>query len=85
VETSEAGTHGDPGDRGNPDSGFGRVLSVAVLIGSFSAVVAGAAIWLLLTDPVVVANAVERGEVTPFIEQLAGVLYDTLLGLLKYF
>jgi hypothetical protein len=70
---------------GPPDDRFGRVASVAVVIGSVAAVVAGTAIWLLLTKPVVVANAVESGDVSPFVKQLAGALYEALLGLLKYF
>jgi hypothetical protein len=49
-----------------------------------SAVIAGATIWLLLTDPVTVADAVETGEVSPLIQELAGVLYNALRGLLKY-
>ena len=49
-----------------------------------SAVIAGATIWLLLTDPVTVADAVETGEVSPLVKELAGVLYDALRGLLKY-
>jgi hypothetical protein len=49
-----------------------------------SAVLAGATIWLLLTDPVTVADAVETGEVSPLVQELAGVLYDALRGLLKY-
>ena len=49
-----------------------------------SAVLAGATIWLLLTDPVTVADAVETGEVSPLMKELAGVLYDALRGLLKY-
>ena len=50
-----------------------------------AAIIAGAAIWLLLTDPVVVANAVDNGDVTPLVEQLATILYQALLGLLNYF
>ncbi|HXE81031.1 MAG TPA: hypothetical protein VNK41_09790 [Vicinamibacterales bacterium] len=49
-----------------------------------SAILAGATIWLLLTDPVTVADAVETGEASPLIKELAGVLYNALLGLLKY-
>jgi len=49
-----------------------------------SAVLAGATIWLLLTDPVTVADAVETGEVSPLVQELVGVLYDALRGLLKY-
>lgn len=54
--------------------------SIAVL----SAILAAATIWLLLTDPVTVADAVETGEVSPLVRQLASVLYDALAGLLKY-
>jgi hypothetical protein len=49
-----------------------------------SAVLAGATIWLLLTDPVTVADAVETGEVSPLVQELVGVLYDALRGLLRY-
>jgi hypothetical protein len=49
-----------------------------------SAVLAGATIWLLLTDPVTVADAVDQGQVSPLVRELAGVLYSALQGLLKY-
>jgi hypothetical protein len=54
------------------------------MIGVVAAVVAGATIWLLVTDPVTVANAVEQGELSPLVMQLAEVLYDALVGLLGY-
>lgn len=53
---------------------------VAVL----SAVLAGATIWLFLTNPITVANAVNEGTVSPFVRDLAQVLLDALGGLLKY-
>jgi hypothetical protein len=49
-----------------------------------SAVVAAATIWLLLTDPVTVADAVDTGQVSPLVKELASVLYGALAGLLKY-
>lgn len=65
-----------------------RVAPVSVsLFGALalvSALLAGATIWLLLTDPVTVADAVETGEVSPLVQELVGVLYDALRGLLKY-
>lgn len=65
-----------------------RVAPVSVsLFGALalvSAILAGATIWLLLTDPVTVADAVETGEVSPLVQELVGVLYDALRGLLKY-
>jgi hypothetical protein len=57
---------------------------VAVLLGVGAAVVAGATIWLVLTDPVTVANAVEAGEVSPLVRRLAEVIYNALSGLLDY-
>ena len=54
--------------------------TVAVL----SAVFAAATIWLLLTDPVTVADAVDTGQVSPIVKELATVLYNALAGLLKY-
>jgi hypothetical protein len=63
---------------------LGRAASVAVVIGVLAAVIAGATIWLLLTDPVTVADAVNEGEVSPLVRQLAQVILDALAGLLDY-
>jgi hypothetical protein len=73
----------EPIDR-DPDERQGRVGSIAVLIGVAAAVIAAATIWLLFTDPVTVASAVEDGEVTPLIRQLADVIYDALVSLFAY-
>lgn len=59
-------------------------VSLFSMVAVVSAVLAGATIWLLLTDPVTVADAVNEGAVTPFVKQLASVLYEALSGLLKY-
>jgi hypothetical protein len=66
------------------DGRVGPAASVAVLIGVVAAVIAGATIWLLLTDPVTVANAVDEGEISPLVRQLAQVIYSALVGLLDY-
>ena len=42
-------------------------------------VFAGATVWLLLTDPVTVAESMESGEVTPLVQSLAGSIYDVLV------
>lgn len=63
---------------------MGRAASAAVVIGVLAAIVAGATIWLLLTDPVTVANAVDDGEVSPLVRQLAQVIFNALAGLLDY-
>ena len=68
----------------DPDRGLDRVTSVGVLIGVIAAVIAGATIWLLVTDPVTVASAVEDGEISPLARRLAEVLYNAIAGLLDY-
>jgi len=66
------------------ERGFDRVTSVAVVIGVVATVIAGATIWLVLTDPVTVANALDEGEISPLVQQLAEVIYNALSGLLEY-
>jgi hypothetical protein len=73
-----------PDDDPDPDRGLDRVTSLGVVIGIASAVVAGATIWLVVTDPVTVASAIESGEVSPLVKRLAEVLYDAIAGLLAY-
>lgn len=68
----------------DPERGVDRVTSVAVLIGIVATVVASATIWLVLTDPVTVANAVNEGEISPLVRQLADIIYKALAGLLDY-
>jgi len=59
-------------------------VSLFSLIAIVSIVVAAATIWLFLTNPVTVANAVNEGDVSPLMRNLAQVLYQALAGLLKY-
>ena len=59
-------------------------ISLAGAVGIVAAVLAASAIWLLLTDPVTIADMVTEGEVTPLVRELARVLYGALLGVLKY-
>jgi hypothetical protein len=59
-------------------------VSLFVTLAILSAIVAAATIWLTLTDPVTVADAVDTGQVSPLVRQLASVLYGALAGLLKY-
>lgn len=66
-------------------SGFSnRLFSLVGIVGLFAAVVAGATVWLLLTDPVTVAESMDSGEVTPLVQSLAGSIYDALVRLLRY-
>ena len=66
------------------ERGFDRVTSVAVLIGVLATIIAGATIWPVLTDPVTVATALDEGEISPLVRQLAEVIYNALSGLLDY-
>ena len=45
---------------------------------------AAATIWLLLTDPVTVADAVSEQDVTPFVRQLVNVIFQVLRQLVRY-
>lgn len=60
-------------------------LSLFGAIALLVIVLAVATIWLFLTSPVTVATAVNEGEISPFVRQLADVLLTALQGLLRYF
>jgi len=59
-------------------------VSLFTLIALVSIVLAAATIWLFVTNPVTVANAVNEGDVSPLVRSLAQVLLTVLGGLLKY-
>ena len=59
-------------------------VSLASAIAVLSIVLATATIWLLLTDPATVVTAVNDGEITPFVRDLATVIFNALRGILKY-
>lgn len=69
---------------GTERRGLGRFAGVAMFIAVLAAVIAGATIWLLVTDPVTTAMAVESGQVTPLVRELADLLYQAFAGLLGY-
>ena len=56
---------------------FGAVAVVSVVL-------AMATVWLFLTNPVTVATAVNEGDVSPLVRDLADALFNALRGLLKY-
>jgi hypothetical protein len=62
--------------------GFG--LGVFGAIAMIAVVLAIATVWLFLTNPVTVVNAVNEGTISPFVRDLAEVLLAALQGLLKY-
>jgi len=59
-------------------------MSLIAIIGIVAATVAGATIWLLVTDPVTVSTAVSTGDVEPFMRAIGSVIYDALRGLFGY-
>jgi len=59
-------------------------LSLAGVIAAVTLTLAMATAWLLLTEPVTVADAVARGDMSALVSALAGVLADAVRGLLKY-
>ena len=54
------------------------------LVAIVSIVLAAATVWLFLTNPVTVANAVNEGDVSPLIRDLADALFTALRSLLRY-
>ena len=60
-------------------------ISVIGALISLSVVLASATVWLTLTNPVTIANAVNDGEISPLVRELARVIYDALRGLLSNF
>ena len=56
---------------------FGLITIVSIML-------AAATVWLFLTNPVTVANAVNEGEISPLVRDLAQVIINALSGLLKY-
>lgn len=59
-------------------------LSFFGVVAALAATLAGASIWLMLTDPVTVADSLSSGDVSPIMRALAGALYDAVKGLLGY-
>lgn len=62
-------------------------VSLVGLIGLVAATMAAATVWLLLTDPVTVADSVSRlsqGDIAPAMQALGSVIADALKGIFKY-
>jgi hypothetical protein len=59
-------------------------VSLVTIIGLLAATIAGATIWLLVSDPTAVATAVSSGDVTPVMQAIGSVIFSALRGLFKY-
>ena len=66
------------------DRTFERIVSLGALIGALAMTIAGATIWLLLTDPASMTSAVDRGDVGPLLLRLSQAIYMAMAGLLEY-
>ncbi len=65
--------------------GVARVgMSLVAAVGLVAVTLAVATIWLLLTDPVTVADAVSERDISSLVRELASAVYAALLNLLKY-
>jgi hypothetical protein len=60
------------------------VFSVASVAGVLVGAVAAMTIWLLLAQPLSVANAVNTGDTSTLVRALAAALTDALGSLLRY-
>ena len=59
-------------------------VSLFGVVAAISIVLAAATMWLIVTDPVTVATAVNEGDVSPLVQDLARVILDAIYGLLRY-
>jgi hypothetical protein len=59
-------------------------LSFVGVMGVLAATIAAALIWLLITDPVSVAETASTGDVSPILNALGSAIYDALKGVLGY-
>ena len=59
-------------------------LSLFGVVAVASVLLAAATVWLFLTNPVTVATAVNEGDVSPLVRDLAEALFNALRGLLRY-
>jgi len=59
-------------------------VSLFTCVALVSIVLAAATIWLFLTNPISVATAVNEGDVSPLVRNIAQVLLQALSGILKY-
>jgi hypothetical protein len=59
-------------------------LSVVGAAAAVSVVLAGATVWLLLTNPVSMADAIGQGDPTPLVRLLADAVVTAMRTLLSY-
>ena len=60
------------------------VLTTAGVVGMATSGVAAMSIWLLLTQPLTVANAVNARDLSPLVQAIAGALLSMLTAVVRY-
>lgn len=60
------------------------VLTLAGVLGMATSGVAAMSIWLLLTQPLTVANAVNARDLSPLVQAIAGALLSMLTAVVRY-
>ena len=60
------------------------LLTIASLVGMSTSAAAALTIWLLLTKPLTVANAVNTRDLSQLFHALAGALSDVLSAVARY-
>jgi hypothetical protein len=60
------------------------LFSLLALVGLLALVAAGSAVWLVLHQPVVVADAVSTGQYQPLLATLASEFGDLFRALVRY-
>ena len=61
-----------------------RVLTLASVAGMVTSGAAAMTIWLLLTQPLTVANAVNARDLAPLVQALARALVTALAAIVRY-
>jgi hypothetical protein len=61
-----------------------RVLALSSVMGVATSGMAAMTIWLLLTQPLTVANAVNARDLTPLLQAIAGALFTALSAVIRY-
>jgi hypothetical protein len=59
-------------------------VSLFSMLAIVAAMLAGATVWLLLSDPVGVTAALNQGSITPLVSELADVLANAMRELLRW-
>ena len=59
-------------------------ITLVTIVAVVSILLAAATVWLFLTNPMTVASAVNDGDVSPLVKNLAEAIFAALSGLLKY-